>query len=184
MPTFNTDTCIEFTSQVVQINGLKTNTNTQLGGTLAVTGATTLSSTLNVTGATSFTVAPTGPSKFLTNNSAAAGATVVLTAAQSGQIFINASSSGSPKWTLPAVANGLEFAFICGNTTAGFVVNCADAAVIHVKTSASGTVLTTTATTGTLINTQATAIVGDFIDLVCDGVSWYMIGISGIYSVT
>ncbi len=52
-------------------------------------------------------------------------------------------------------------------------------AVIHFKTSASGTVLTSTTT---LTNTQATAIVGDFISIVCDGTAWWMTSISGIFA--
>jgi hypothetical protein len=142
-------------------------------GAVTVGGAATFNSTV------AFTAAPTGPLGFKTTNSALAGATVVLTAAQSGGVFINVATSGSPSWTLPAnAANGVEFTFVCGNTTAGFTVTSASQ-VIHFKTSASGTVLTSTTT---LTNTQATAIVGDFISIVCDGTAWWMIGISGIFA--
>lgn len=123
-------------------------------------------------------VAPTGPQVRLTATSALVGATVVLTAADSGKVLINASTSASPSWTLPAKANGLYFTFVCGNTTAGFTVTAADA-VMHFKTSASGTVLTSTTT---LTNTQATAIVGDTISFVCDGTAWWMTAISGIFA--
>lgn len=143
-----------------------------VGGTLAVTGVATF------TAAPVFTAAPTGPKTTPTSNSATVGATVVLTAADSGKVLINASTSGSPSWTLPAKSNGLEFTFICGNTTAGFTVTASDA-VIHFKTSASGTVLTSTTT---LTNTQATAIVGDTISIVCDGTAWWMTAISGIFA--
>lgn len=156
---------------VVGIAGLVTSKNVSLGGTLAVTGVATF------TAAPVFTAAPTGPVKTVVTDSAAVGATVVLTAAQSGQVFKNASTSGSPSWTLPTCANGLMYTFICGNTTTGFTVTGAQ--VIHFKTSASGTVLTSTTT---LTNTQGTAIVGDFICLVGDGTSWYMTGISGIFA--
>ena len=113
-----------------------------------------------------------------TINSALAGATVVLTAANSGTTCINVSTSGSPSWTLPVAQNGLYFTFVCGNTTTGFTVT-SSTAVIHFKTSASGTVLTSTTT---LTNTQATAIVGDFISIICDGTAWWMTGISGIFA--
>lgn len=126
----------------------------------------------------SFATAPTGPDISTVSTSALVGATVVLTAADSGKTLINVSTSGSPSWTLPAPANGLIFSFICGNTTAGFTVT-SSAAVIHFKTSASGTVLTSTTT---LTNTQGTAIVGDTISIVCDGTAWWMTAISGIFA--
>lgn len=155
----------------IQQQGVNTNKNVVFGGTLAVTGVATF------TAAPAFTAAPTGPQLSLVTDSAAAGATVVLTAAQSGQVFKNASSSGTPSWTLPTCANGLKYTFICGNTFAGFTVTGAQ--VIHFKTSASGTVLTSTTT---LTNTQGTAIVGDFISIVGDGTAWWMTGISGIFA--
>ena len=163
---------------VVRYYGLKTEKAATLGSTLAVTGATTLSSTLAVTGATSFTVAPTGPAVSTVATSATVGATVVLAAADSGKTLINVSTSGSPSWTLPAPANGLKFSFVCGNTTAGFTVTSA-AAVIHFKTTATGTALTSTTT---LTNTQATAVVGDTITIVCDGTAWWMVAQSGIFA--
>lgn len=150
-----------------------TSGNVTVPGTLAVTGATTQ------TGAQAFTVAPTGPQIRATSNSAAAGATVVLTVADSGKVLINASSSGTPSWTLPAnAASGIYFTFVCGNTFAGFTVTSASQ-VIHFKTSASGTVLTSTTT---LTNTQSTAIVGDTISIVSDGTAWWMTAISGIFA--
>ncbi len=157
-------------SQVKQ-DGFVTNKPAQFLSTVAVTGVATF------TAAPVFTVAPSGPVLRTVVSSAAVGATVVITAAQSGGVFINASTSGSPSWTLPTAASGLHYTFITGNTTAGFTVTGAQ--VIHFKTSASGTVLTSTTT---LTNTQGTAIVGDFISLVSDGTSWYMTGISGIFA--
>ena len=147
--------------------------NTQVAGTFGSTGAATFSSSVAVTGAMS-----AGSQTEKTQNSAAAGATVVLTAADSGKTLINVSTSGSPSWTLPTAANGLYFTFVCGNTTAGFTVT-SSTAVIHFKTSASGTVLTSTTT---LTNTQGTAIVGDFISIISDGTAWWMTGISGIFA--
>lgn len=135
-------------------------------------GNTTITGTITATGPIS------GPRTSTVTNSATVGATVVLTNAQSGQVNINVSTSGSPSWTLPVGLSGTRFTFICGNTTAGFTVTNATQ-VIHFKTSASGTVLTSTTT---LTNTQATAIVGDFIDLICDGTAWWMTAISGIFA--
>lgn len=163
---------------VVKLQG---GTVTKLPVTLSGTSANlAVGGTLTVTGATAFTVAPTGPVLSPVANSATVGATVVLTAADSGKVLINKSTSGSPSWTLPleSTSSGVKFTFVCGNTTAGFTVTSATG-VIHFKTSASGTVLTSTTT---LTNTQATAIVGDTISLVCDGTAWWMTAISGIFA--
>lgn len=146
--------------------------------TLAVGGTSTFTGVATFTAAPVFTAAPSGPSSRPTASSAAAGATVVLTAADSGKVLINKSTSGSPSWTLPAPADGLWFTFVCGNTTAGFTVTSA-AAVIHAKTSATGTAITTTTT---LTNTQGTAVVGDTITIVCDGTAWWMTAQSGIFA--
>lgn len=170
---------LEYFIPAVMENGLRTQKAASFESTLAVTGAVTLSSTLSVTGATVFTVAPTGPKIKSVNNSALVGATVVLTAAQSGQVFVNRSTSGTPSWTLPTLADGLTYTFVCGNTTAGFTVTGAQ--VIQFKTSATGTALSSTTT---LTNTQATAVVGDAITIVGDATSntWKMIAQTGIFA--
>lgn len=152
-------------------NGFTFGKAVTMASTLAVAGVATF------TAAPVFTAAPTGPQLRTVVSSALVGATVALTAAQSGGVFINASTSGSPSWTLPTAVSGLNYTFITGNTTTGFTVTGAQ--VIHFKTSASGTVLTSTTT---LTNTQGTAIVGDTISLVSDGTSWYMTAISGIFA--
>lgn len=164
---------------MVMSDGLNTQKTARFEGavtmtsTLAVTGTTTISGALNVTGAI------TGPQQYTIIQSALVGATVQLTVAQSDAVCINRSTSGSPSWTLPAsAAAGIAFTFVTANTTAGFTVTSATQ-VIHFKTSASGTVLTSTTT---LTNTQGTAIVGDFISIVSDGTAWWMTGISGIFA--
>lgn len=127
-------------------------------------------------GTVTFTNAPTSPAVRATATSALVGATVVLTAADSGKVLINASTSASPSWTLPAAANGLFYSFVCANTTAGFTVTAAG--TIHAKTTASGTAVSGT----TLTNTQATAVVGDSITLVSDGTAWWPVGQSGTFA--
>lgn len=175
---------IEDYTPVVQQFGLNTQKATVLESTLAVTGATTLASTLAVTGASTFTGAITanggiaGPAFPRTvTNSALVGATVVLTAAQSGQTFNNRATSGTPSWTLPTAANGLWYTFTVSNVTAGFTIT---GGTIVAKTNAAGTAITGT----TLTNTQASAVVGDTITLVCDGTSWRMVSQSGIFAAT
>lgn len=166
-------------SSELKQNGVTFGKAVTMSSTLSVASTSTFTGAATFTAAPVFTAAPTGPKTTPTTNSAAAGATVVLTAAQSGGVFINASSSGTPSWTLPAnAASGVNFTFICGNTFAGFTVTSASQ-VIHFKTSASGTVLTSTTT---LTNTQATAIVGDTISIVSDGTAWWMTAISGIFA--
>lgn len=148
---------------VVQQNGFNTNKPVILGSTLAVTGVAT------------FTVAPTGPTSRLITDSALVGATVVLTSTQSGQVFNNRSTSGSPSWTLPTAANGLWFTFTVSDVTTGFTIT---GGTMKYKTTATGTAISAT----TLTNTQGTAVVGDTITLVCDGTVWRMVAQSGIFA--
>lgn len=167
---------IEQYSPLVIAQGLNTDKNVSLGGTLAVTGTSAFTGVATFTAAPSFTAAPTGASPVRTvTNSALVGATVALTAAQCGQTFNNRSTSGSPSWTLPTAANGLWYTFTVSDVTTGFTVT---GGTIVAKTSASGTAITGT----TLTNTQGTAVVGDTITLVCDGTSWRMVAQSGIFA--
>lgn len=153
-------------SQTVDLGGGVTADNS---GNVVVPG------TLAVTGATSFTAPPTGPTKRLITDSALVGATVALTAAQSGQVFNNRSTSASPSWTLPTAANGLWFTFTCSDVTTGFTVT---GGTIKAKASATGAAITGT----TLTHTQGTAVIGDTITLVCDGTVWRMVAQAGIFA--
>lgn len=153
-------------------DGFNTQKNVSIGGTLAVTGVATF------TAAPVFTVAATGPVTRPTAQSALVGATVVLTAADSGKVLKNRSTSGSPSWTLPAKADGLWFTFVTTDVTTGFTITAADA-VIHAKASASGAAITSTTT---ITNTQGTAVVGDTLTIVCDGTAWWMTAQSGIFA--
>lgn len=151
----------------IQSAGLNTLEDTSLGGNLSVAGTATFATTPVVTAGLKRTV----------SQSALVGATVVLTAADSGSVLINRSTSGSPSWTLPTAAAGLYFTFVVANTTAGFTVT---GGTIKAKTSATGTAISGT----TLTNTQGTAVVGDTITLVCDGTNWVMVAQSGIFAAT
>lgn len=168
-------------NDVVNQDGLVTGKPVTLSGTaatLAVGGTSTFTGVATFTAAPVFTVAPTGPMTRTVNQSALVGATVVLAASDSGSININRSTSGSPSWTLPAATtSGLLYTFITANTTAGFTVTGAQ--VIHAKTSATGTAITTTTT---LTNTQGTAVVGDHITIVSDGAVWWITSQSGIFA--
>jgi hypothetical protein len=155
----------------IRENGLNTLEAVTFGSTLAVTGTSTF------TGAATFTAAPVfnGGTKKVVSQSALVGATVVLTAADSGGVFINRSTSGSPSWTLPTAAAGLEYTFCVANTTAGFTVT---GGTIFAKANPAGAAITGT----TLTNTQGTAAVGDTITLVCDGTAWRMTSQGGTFA--
>lgn len=199
-------------NEVMYAGGINTNKNVTIGGSAnfdasgstgtfkTPTGTLTLGGNVSAAGTVSLDMSgSSGTFKFPTGaitfgggtvsgfaapvvQSALAGATVALTAAQSGSVCINRSTSGSPSWTLPAAAAGLEFTFITANTTAGFTITTGTAAVIHAKTNATGTAITSTATTGAITNTQATAVVGDCLQLVCDGTNWWPMAQSGIFA--
>lgn len=79
----------------IQSDGLNTNTNTTLGGTLSVTGATTFAST--VVGQRSNVVSET------TN--------ATLTTAQSGSVILFNTITGATL-TLPTAASGLNYKFV------------------------------------------------------------------------
>ena len=157
-------------------NGLNTDKPVVMGSTLAVTGTSAFTGVSTFTAAPVFTAGiPTGAVLRTITDSALVGATVALTAAQSGQTFNNRATSGSPSWTLPTAANGLWFTFTNSDVTAGFTVT---GGTIKCKTNASGTTLSGT----TLTNTQGTAVVGDTITLVCDGTVWRTVAQSGIFA--
>ena len=170
---------IEDTHVEIQVaGGINTAKPVVLSGTaatLAVGGTSAFTGVATFTVAPVFTVAPSGPVLRPVTNSALVGATVALTAAQSGQVFNNRSTSGSPSWTLPTAANGLWYTFTVSDVTTGFTVT---GGTVVAKTTATGTAITGT----TLTNTQGTAVVGDTITLVCDGTSWRMIAQSGIFA--
>ena len=154
----------------IQSAGLNTLEDTSLGGTLAVTGAS------NFTGTATFATTPvvTAGIKRTVAQSALVGATVALTAADSGSVLINRSTSGSPSWTLPTNVAGLYYTFYVSSTSAGFTVT---GGTIKAKTTATGTAISGT----TLTNTQGTAVIGDNITLVADGTNWVAISQSGIF---
>ena len=155
---------------VIKFHGFNTQKAATFESTVSITGV------LSLTAAPNFAVSPTGAATLRTvTNSALVGATVALTAAQNGQTFNNASTSGSPSWTLPTVSNGLWYSFTVSDVTTGFTVT---GGTMKFKTTATGTTLSGT----TLTNTQGTAVVNDTITLVCDGTVWRMVAQSGIFA--
>jgi hypothetical protein len=169
---------IEEVLPVVKYHGLNTDKACDLNGvTIDTSGNSTIPGTLGVTGVATFSVAPSfaGGFKRPVSQSALVGATVVLTAADSGGVFINRSTSGNPSWTLPTNVAGLNYTFVVANVTTGFTVT---GGTIKAKTNAAGTAISGT----TLTNTQGTAVVGDTITLVADGTNWVTVAQSGIFA--
>ncbi len=164
---------IEDSIPEVKYNNFKTQKAATFESTVAVTGASTF------TGVATFSAAPvfsSGTTRAV-NLNALVGATIVLTAADSGSVNINRSTSGTPSWTLPTNVAGLNYTFVVASTTAGFTVT---GGTIKAKTSATGTAISGT----TLTNTQGTAVVGDTITLVADGTNWVTTSQSGIFAAT
>ena len=168
---------IENYTETIRLNqGLYTALPIQTTTSLSVGTTSTFTGVATFTAAPVFTAGiPTGSFLRTTTSSAAAGATVALTTAQSGQVFNNASTSGSPSWTLPTAANGLWYTFTCGDATTGFTVT---GGTIKAKASATGAAITGT----TLTHTQGTAVIGDCITLVCDGTVWRSVAQDGIFA--
>lgn len=163
---------IESALPIVQQRGFNTNKAANINGTtIDTSGNLAVQGTTTFTGATTFSAGQTRPVAL----SALVGATVVLTAADSGSVLINRSTSGSPSWTLPTAAAGLFYTFLVSNVTAGFTVT---GGTIFAKASATGASVTGT----TLTNTQATAVIGDTVTLICDGTSWRTIAQTGIFA--
>lgn len=142
-----------------------------LGEDLVVGDDATIAGDLTVTGS----FIPNGGTTRPVTLSALVGATVVLTAANSGGVFINRSTSGTPSWTLPTAAAGLYYTFTVSNVTAGFTVT---GGTIFARANPNGASVTGT----TLTNTQGTAVIGDSVTLVCDGTSWRAISQIGIFA--
>lgn len=156
---------METYTEGVKLRGIQTKKAASFGSTLAVTGVATFTATPVFNGGTTQPV----------TLSALVGATVVLTAAGSGGLYINRSTSGTPSWTLPTAVAGLWYDFLVSNTTTGFTVT---GGTVFAKAAATGASVTGT----TLTNTQGTAVIGDFIRLVCDGTSWRGTAQTGVFA--
>jgi len=103
--------------------------------------------------------------------------TNVLTAAESGKVcFLNASAEFDS--TLPAVAQGLHFKFVVSAAPSGVdyqvLTNSGDNVIEGSVTVAGAVVLA--ANEDEINFVQAAAIVGDWVELVCDGTSWFVSG--------
>lgn len=114
-------------------------------------------------------------------------ATATLTSADTGKVYICTASSGTQVFSLPAASTGgLMFTFVCGHASGEIrvgVVTTGDNIIGKTHGAQDGTGISTTATTGLLLNTAATNVIGDFVTLVSDGLtSYYMVAVAGAWS--
>jgi hypothetical protein len=160
-------------------NNTFTGTNT-FSGSLVATGGVTGNVTGNVVG--NVTGLVTGGA--VRPVEAIAGETKVLTAAESGEVFVQTRSSTTVTFTLPAAAAGLEYTFVCGHANSEILVTPAagDAIVTKIHAAQDGTALAPAAGTG-IKNTAATNVAGDAITLVAlDDTTWYGTSIIGLWA--
>lgn len=146
--------------------------------TLTVTGATTLSSTLAVTGAT--TLSSTLSYRNLTE---VVTSTNVITAAESGSTFFLNSVTEFVS-TLPAVAAGLNFKFIVSAAPSGasytIVTDSSANIIIGKQVNSAGAAGDTGTTDDTISFVDGQAVVGDYVDLYCDGTNWFAYAICAV----
>jgi hypothetical protein len=108
-----------------------------------------------------------------------------LTIYESGKTCFLGSATGFAL-TLPAPSAGLKFTFIVKTqpTSGGHTVVTSGAAEVlggSIVTSATGAADTEADITGTTVTFVAsTAVVGDRVEMISDGVGWYAFGISSI----
>lgn len=163
----------------IKEDGLVTNENATIGGTLAVTGNTTLSGALAVTGAiTGASVA----GKALTE--AVTAETESVSADESGKVYVQTRTSTTVTFTLPGAVAGLTYTFVCGHADSEILINPASGDAIVGKTHGAENATGIAPAAGTGIkNTAATNVVGDHCTLVAlDTTTWYMTSVAGVWA--
>lgn len=164
---------------VVKYDGLNTTKDINASGTNTFSGASTFS------GATSFTGATSG---LVSSTTVGTDATYALTAAMSGGTWFATKGSATQTYTLPAVAAGLKYTFICGHADGEILIDQAASEVIKITTFAAvgadaDTAIVTTAGGTGIKNTAGSNAIGDSVTLISDGTGWYGVGItSGIWA--
>lgn len=103
-------------------------------------------------------------------------ATNVITAAESGKVFFLSSATEFVS-TLPAPAAGLRFTFIVAAAPSGasYTIVTASSAniIIGKQVNAAGNAGDTGTTDDTISFVDGQAVVGDRVDLFCDGTNWF-----------
>lgn len=163
-----------YCSQVATIATLK---NVSIGGTLDVTGATAF------TGAVTFS--STILFKRLTEN---VTATNVILAAETGSVFFLNSATEFVS-TLPAPAAGLHFSFIVKAAPSGAsytIVTASSSNIIlgqvyssDLNAASDGDFETSGGDTISFVDSKS--VVGDRVDVICDGTNWYAYGFCSVF---
>lgn len=155
------------------------------GSTLAVTGASTFTGAVAANGGLAVTGALTASSvagPVLTE--AITAETEVVSAAESGKVYVQTRSSTTVTFTLPSAAAGLTYTFVCGHADSEILINpqTGDAIVGKTHGAENGTGIAPAAGTG-IKNTAATNVVGDHCTLVAlDATTWYMTSVAGVWA--
>lgn len=167
----------------IKYHGLNTDKNVDIGGTLTADGAAVLGSTLAVTGAV--TLSSTLTYQKLTETVAA---TNTITAAESGSVFFLSHATEFVS-TLPAVAAGLHFTFIVANApeTASYTIVTASSAnvilgqvyTLDVNSATDPDFETSGGDTISFVDSKA--VVGDRVDVICDGTNWFAYGFCSVF---
>lgn len=107
--------------------------------------------------------------------------TITCTNEDSGRIYLCTKGSATQVATLPTIADGLNFTFICGDAAGEILVNPTGSVVFNIKASEAGAAVATAAGTG-IKNTAATNIKGDRITVTAINGAWYATMQSGIWA--
>lgn len=159
---------IEYYIPAVMENGLMTQKNASIGGTLTVTGVAT------------FTAVPVFSSG-LVGSTEVVTATNVITATESGKTFFLDAVAGFES-TLPTAAAGLRFTFIVKTapTSNGYTITGSPADKIFGTVACSGAEDTVNGVTGNAADNAIlvanVALIGDLLDFFSDGTNWYITG--------
>lgn len=155
----------------IQEDGIDTDKDVSIGGTLDVTGAATLSGTLS--------------SKQLTETVTAAN---TITAAETGSVFFLNSTTEFAS-TLPAPAAGLHFTFVVTGAPSGASYTITTNGSSNIIKGQVYTVDINSATDpdfetsggDTISFVDAKAVAGDRVDLICDGTNWFAYGFCSVF---
>lgn len=141
-------------------------------------GAVVFDETLTVTGACTFSSTVTYRQKTETVTAAN-----VIDAAESGSVFF-LSAANEFASTLPAPAAGLHFTFIVAAAPAGasytVVTNASANIIIGHAFGSDGNASDTGTTDDTITFVDGQAVVGDRVDVFCDGTNWFAYGFSAV----
>lgn len=147
-------------------------------GTLTASGGVTGNITGNVTGNV------TGSATKMAGVNLAVATPKIVTAAESGQVFVGVVDCAFTLPTAAAAGNGAYYTFITGVASAGTGLTITRSGSDTID-GVTGSSLTPTAITNatSLTNSGASDVKGDYVTLVSDGVSkWLMINVVGTWA--